>query len=322
MPGIARSRAGINKQDDLMIFYMLRRLLVSLGLVIFVSMISFTLIFASGDPAAKLAGEGSAADVAHLSSQYGFDQPIVLQYGKWLAALAHGDFGESLYFRRPVSELLLQHFTLTAKLGALSMLLALLIALPLGIAAGYWPKSWINRLAMWFTACSQAMPPFCLAFLLIIICSVQNSWLPASGFDSWRNFVMPTIVLAVFATPAMIRLMKAEMESVLRADYIRTTRAMGLDARKILLKYALRNAVRPIVSLAAAQMGTLLAGSVVIESVFAINGAGQLAWISILRGDFPTIQALILVFSLFYIALTLCADLFNGWLDPRIRSTR
>lgn len=305
-----------------MIFYMMRRLMVSLGLVVFVSIISFALIFASGDPAAKLAGEGSAADVARLSSQYGFDQPLVTQYAKWLVALAQGDFGESLYFRRPVSELLVQHFAMTAKLGALAMLLALLIAIPLGIAAGCWPRSLINRFAMWFTACSQAMPPFCLAFFLIIFCSVKNAWLPASGFDTWRHFVMPTVVLAVFATPAMIRLMKVEMELVLKADYIRTTRAMGIGSTRIVLKYALRNAIRPIVSLAAAQMGTLLAGSVVIESVFAINGAGQLAWISILRGDFPTIQALILVFSLFYIVLTLCADLFNGWLDPRVRSSR
>ncbi|UUZ77111.1 ABC transporter permease [Polaromonas sp. P1(28)-13] len=302
-----------------MIYYMLRRLGVSIGLIVFVSLISFTLIFASGDPAAKLAGEGSASDVAHLASQYGFDRPIFVQYGRWLSGVARGDFGESLYFRRPVSDLLVQHFALTAKLGAMSMVLALLIALPLGIAAGYWPRSWIDRLAMAFTAFSQAMPPFCLAFLLIILFSVKNTWLPPSGFETWRHYLMPTLALAVFATPAMIRLMKAEMETVLRSDFIRTARAMGVGTSKILLKYALRNAVRPIVSLAAAQMGTLLAGSVVIETIFAINGAGQLAWISILRGDFPTIQALILVFSIFYILLTLGADLFNGWLDPRIR---
>jgi peptide/nickel transport system permease protein len=303
-----------------MIFYMLRRLLVSLGLVVFVSMLSFILVFASGDPAAKLAGEGSAADVANLSSQYGFDQPMLVQYGKWLVGVTQGDFGQSLYFHRPVSELLLQHFSLTAMLGFYSMVLALLIAIPLGIAAAYWPRSVISHIAGGFTAFAQAMPPFCLAFLLIIVFSVNFNMLPASGTDSWKNFVMPSISLAVFATPAIISLMKAEMESVLRADYVRTTRAMGIHPNKILMKYALRNAVRPIVSLAAAQMGTLLAGSVVIESVFAINGAGQLAWISIMRGDFPTIQALIMLFSLFYIGLTLCADILNGWLDPRVRN--
>ncbi len=306
-----------------MVYYILRRLAVSILLIIFVSLISFSLIFASGDPAAKLAGEGgSAADAARLASQYGFDQPLVVQYLKWLTAVAQGDFGVSLYFGRPVQELLSQHFALTAKLGGMAMVLALLIAIPLGIAAGRWPKSLIDRLAMGFTAFSQAIPPFCLAFLLIICFSVKNTWLPASGFDTWKHYLMPTVVLAVFATPAIIRLMKAEMETVLRSDYVRTARAMGLGSNKILLKYALRNALRPIVSLAAAQMGTLLAGSVVVETVFAINGAGQLAWVSILRGDFPAIQALILIFSLFYIALTLCADVVNGWLDPRVRALR
>lgn len=304
-----------------MIHYALRRLGVAIGLVVFVSLISFTLIFASGDPAAKLAGEGSAADVAHMAAQHGFDQPLLVQYLTWLRGIAGGDFGTSLYFGRPVGELLVQHFALTMKLGALAMLLALAIALPLGIAAGCRPRSWVDRLAMGFAAFGQAMPPFCLAFLLIIFLSVRNTWLPPSGFESWRHYLMPTLALAVFATPGLIRLMKAEMETVLRSDYIRTARAMGIGRAAILLKYALRNAVRPIVSLAAAQMGTLLAGSVVIETVFAINGAGQLAWVSITRGDFPTMQALILVFSLFYIALTLAADLFNGWLDPRVRGT-
>ncbi len=304
-----------------MIHYLLRRLLVSLLLIVFVSLISFALVFASGNPAARLAGEaGTAADAANLASQYGFDQPIVMQYLKWLAGALHGRFGDSLYFHRPVGELLAQHFALTAQLGAMAMLLALAVAVPLGVAAGRWKGRWIDKLALMLASIGQAMPPFCLAFLLIIAFSVQRTWLPASGFDSWRHYLMPTVTLAVFAMPAIIRLMRSEMDTVLRSDYIRTARAMGLAERSVVLKYALRNALRPTVSLAAAQMGALLAGSVVVETVFAINGAGQLAWISILRGDFPTIQALILVFSLFYIVLTMCADIANGWLDPRVRT--
>jgi peptide/nickel transport system permease protein len=219
-----------------------------------------------------------------------------------------------------VGELLAQHFALTARLGGMAMLLALVVAVPLGVAAGRWKGGWIDKLALAVASIGQAMPPFCLAFLLIIVFSVQHTWLPASGFDSWRQHLMPVATLAVFAMPAIIRLMRAEMDSVLRSDYIRTARAMGLAERSVVLKYALRNALRPTVSLAAAQMGALLAGSVVVETVFAINGAGQLAWVSILRGDFPTIQALILVFSLFYIVLTMCADIANGWLDPRVRT--
>lgn len=304
-----------------MFTYLLRRLMVSSLLVVFVSLISFALVFASGSPASRLAGEGSAADSEAMSRQHGLDAPLIVQYGQWLVRAAQGEFGNSLYFNRPVAELLTQHFPATAKLGLAAMLLALALAIPLGVAAGARPNSGIDRFAMALSATAQAIPPFCTGFVLIVFLSVQNHWLPTSGFDTWRHYVMPVIALGLFGMPAMLRLLKSEMQAVLAADYIRTARAMGLGTRQILLKYALRNAMRPLVSLAAAQMGTLLAGSVVIESVFAINGAGLLAWTSILRGDFPTIQALILIFSLIYIALTLAADLINGSLDPRVRQT-
>lgn len=304
-----------------MLKYLVRKLLLAALLVAFVSLLSFALVFASGNPAARLAGEaGSAVDAALLSARYGFDQPILMQYLRWLWGVAHGNFGDSLYFSRPVSDLLLQHFPATAKLGLASMALTVAVALPMGIGAALWQGSWFDKLALALAAAAQAMPPFCLAFLMIVVFSVQRQWLPASGFETWQHYVMPVTALAVFAMPALIRLMKSEMQSVLSADHVRTARAMGLASHTIVLKYAFRNALRPIVSLAAAQMGTLLAGSVVIETVFAINGAGQLAWISILRGDFPTIQALILIFSLLYVGLTLGADLINGWLDPRVRS--
>lgn len=303
-----------------MIAFLFRRVLVAALLVVFVSLISFSLVFASGNPAARLAGEGSAADAARLSVEHGFDDPILLQYGRWLTGVVRGDFGDSLYFSRPVAELLSQHFPATAKLGLAAMAFALLLAIPLGVLAGMRKGSLADRATMLLSACAQAMPPFCLAFLLIIVFSVRNQWLPASGFDTWKHYVMPVVALGLFAMPAMLRLMKSEMETVLATDYIRTARAMGLGGPSVVLKYALRNALRPLVSLAAAQMGTLLAGSVVIETVFAINGAGLLAWTSILRGDFPTMQALILIFALIYIVLTLVADLINGWLDPRVRA--
>lgn len=304
-----------------MFVYFLRRLLVSALLVAFVSLISFALVFASGNPAARLAGEGSAADTEAMARQHGLDAPLVVQYGRWLVQAARGEFGDSLYFHRPVAELLVQHFPATATLGLAAMFFALTVAIPMGIFAGARPGSWIDRMAMTLAATAQAMPPFCMGFLLIVVLSVHNHWLPTSGFDTWRHYVMPVIALGLFGMPAMLRLLKSEMQTVLATDYIRTARAMGLSERQILLKYALRNALRPLVSLAAAQMGTLLAGSVVIETVFAINGAGLLAWTSILRGDFPTIQALILVFAVIYIFLTLAADLVNGSLDPRVRQS-
>jgi len=304
-----------------MFAWLSRRVLTALLLVVVVSFISFALVFAAGSPAARLAGEGSAADAARLADVHGFDDPVLVQYGRWVSRAVQGDFGDSLYFSRPVVELLAQHFPATAKLGLAAMAFALLLAVPLGVLAGLREGSLAARLTMLFSAIAQAMPPFCLGFLMIVVFSVQTRWLPASGFTTWQHYVMPVIALGVFAMPAMLRLMKSEMATVLAADYIRTARAMGLRGSVIVLKYALRNAARPLVSLAAAQMGTLLAGSVVIETVFAINGAGMLAWTSILRGDFPVMQALILIFSLIYIVLTLAADLINGWLDPRVRVT-
>lgn len=302
-----------------MLSFLVRRLLMSALLVVFVSLISFVLVFASGNPASRLAGEGSAADTAAMAQQHGLDAPFIIQYVRWLGQAAQGEFGDSLYFQRPVTELLSLHFPATITLGLASMAFALLLAIPLGVMAGAKPGSWIDRIAMALSATAQAMPPFCTGFLLIVFLSVQNQWLPTSGYETWQHYVMPVIALGFFAMPAMLRLLKSEMQAVLATDYIRTTRAMGLVSTQILLKYALRNALRPLVSLAAAQMGVLLAGSVVIETVFAINGAGLLAWTSILRGDFPTIQALILIFSLIYIFLTLLADVINGALDPRVR---
>ena len=163
------------------------------------------------------------------------------------------------------------------------------------------------------------MPSFWLALVLISIFSVSLGLLPVSGAESWRHFVLPTIVLGYYATPAVMRLTRAGMIDVLASDYIRTARAKGLSTGSVLFKHALRNAVIPVVSLAAVQFGFMLGGSVVIETVFALHGAGHLALESINRNDLPTVQALILVLSMIFILLTLAADLLNAWLDPRIR---
>ncbi|MEM8842546.1 MAG: ABC transporter permease, partial [Pseudomonadota bacterium] len=149
---------------------------------------------------------------------------------------------------------------------------------------------------------------------------IKLRWLPPSGTTSWENFVMPTIVLGYYAMPAIMRLTRAGMLDVLSSDYIRTARAKGASEMRVMFKHALRNAIIPVVSLAAVQMGFMLGGSIVVESIFALHGAGYLAWESIARNDLPTVQALILVFSMFYIVFTFLADVLNAWLDPRMRS--
>ncbi|QRM33006.1 ABC transporter permease [Microvirga sp. VF16] len=304
-----------------MLYYAIRRILMACLLALFVSFVAYALIFAAGDPAAALAGAASsAADADRLRALYGLDQPIVVQYLHWLSGVLRGDLGTSLYFGQPVATLLLERFATTAKLGFFALILAIVVAVPLGVVAGRWPNSIADRLALLLAVVGQAMPSFWFALLLIILFSVNLAILPASGTASWQGYIMPTIVLGYFAMPAIMRLTRSGMITALEADYTRTARAMGLSETRVLFDYALRNAALPIISLASAQFGFMLAGSVVVENVFAIHGAGALAWESIGRADLPTVQALVLCFSLFYVFLTLLADMLNAMLDPRMRT--
>jgi peptide/nickel transport system permease protein len=250
---------------------------------------------------------------------YGFDRPVVVQYFDWLWRALHGNFGWSYFLRVPVESILLQRLPVTLLLGVCSITFALLLAIPLGIAAALRPNSLIDRFALVLSVVGQAMPSFWFALILISTFSVAYPILPVSGSSTWQHFVLPTIVLGYYAMPAIMRLTRSGMIDVLDSDYIRTARSKGLSSTQIVFKHALRNAIVPVVSLAAAQFGFMLAGSVVVETVFAIQGAGRLAWESILRGDIPTMQAVILVFSLTYVLLTLTADLLNAWLNPRVR---
>ncbi|MDX5356318.1 MAG: ABC transporter permease [Rhodobacterales bacterium] len=303
-----------------MLRYLMGRLAMAALVALTVSIISFALIYMAGDPAVALAGENATPDVvAQIRAQYGYDRPLPVQYLDWLAHALRGDFGTSPYFRLPVSELIADRLEVTMILGVLGISFALLVGVPMGVIAAMRPNSLIDRAALFIAVVGQAIPSFWFGLILIVLFAVNLGWLPASGADSWKGFVLPTIVLGYYATPAIMRLTRAGMIEVLGSDYIRTARAKGVKPRKILFKHALRNAVIPVVSLAAVQMGFMLGGSIVTESVFALHGAGYLAWQSISRNDLPTMQALILIFSLFYIFFTFLADVLNAWLDPRLR---
>lgn len=303
-----------------MLRFFLNRLGLALIVALTVSLISFLLLFLAGDPAIALAGEGATeVDIQAIRERYGFDRPIIVQYFSWLAGALSGDFGNSYYFGTPVIELIAEKLPTTMTLGLLAITFAIILSIPLGVAAAVRPNSLVDRAALFISVIGQAMPSFWFGLILIVIFAVNLGWLPVSGSDDWQNFVLPTVVLGYYATPAIMRLTRGGMLEVLRADYIRTARAKGLRPGKVLFKHALRNAVIPVVGLAAVQLGFMLGGSVVVESIFALNGAGFLAFESISRNDFPVVQGLILIFSLIYVLLTLLADLLNAWLDPRIR---
>ena len=304
-----------------MLRFILRRLGLAVLVALTVSFISFGLLFLSGDPAIAIAGESAnAEDVAAIRRLYGFDRPMLVQYGDWLTSALRFDFGESYYFRLPVADLIVDRLSVTMTLGLCGITFALLTAVPLGVLAAIRPNSLVDRIALFLSVAGQAMPSFWFGLILIVVFSIQLGLLPASGAASPAHFVLPTIVLGYYAMPAIMRLTRAGMLEVLSADYIRTARAKGASEGRVMFKHALRNAIIPVVSLAAVQMGFMLGGSIVVESIFALHGAGYLAWESIGRNDLPTVQALILIFSLFYIVFTFLADVLNAWLDPRMRS--
>ena len=305
-----------------MLPFILKRLGLALLVAFTVSFISFSLLFLSGDPAAALAGEtASGEDIEAIRRVYGFDRPMLVQYGEWLFSAIRGDYGESYYFKLPVASLIAERLQVTMLLGVCGITFALLTAVPLGVAAAIRPNSLIDRVALFLSVAGQAMPSFWFGLILIVVFAIQLGLLPPSGAATWRHFIMPTIVLGYYAMPAIMRLTRAGMLDVLNSDFIRTARAKGAGEGRVLFKHALRNAIIPVVSLAAVQMGFMLGGSIVVESVFALHGAGFLAWESIARNDLPTVQALILVFSMFYIVFTFLADVLNAWLDPRMRSS-
>ncbi|QGZ34556.1 ABC transporter permease [Stappia indica] len=303
-----------------MLMFTLKRLGLAILVTFTVSLLSFSLLFMSGDPASAIAGENaSATDIEAIRVLYGFDRPFMVQYADWLFGALSGDFGQSYYFRVPVAQLIGERLSTTMLLGVCGISFALVTAIPLGVAAAMRPNSLIDRTALFLSVMGQAMPSFWFGLVLIVVFSIQLGWLPPSGSSTWKHFIMPTVVLGYYAMPAIMRLTRAGMLEVLNADYIRTARAKGASETRVMFKHALRNAVVPVVSLAAVQMGFMLGGSIVVESIFALHGAGYLAWESIARNDLPTVQALILIFSLFYIVFTFLSDLVNAWLDPRIR---
>ena len=303
-----------------MLKYALKRFGVALLVAFAVSLVTFTLLRFSGDPAAALAGESATQeDIEYVRKHYGFDQPLPVQYYNWLSNAMKGNFGISVYLKVPVAKVIFERAPTTMILGACALSFALLLAIPLGVVAAMYSNTFIDRAALTLAVVGQALPSFFFGLILIIVFGVWLRWLPISGSNSWLNFIMPSIALGYYATPAIMRLTRAGMMDVMSSDYVRTARAKGLRPSVVLFKHALRNAIIPVVSLSAVQLGFMLGGSIVIETIFSLNGLGSLAWQSIQRSDFEMMQAIVLTVASFYIVLTFCADLLNAFLDPRIR---
>ena len=300
--------------------FVIHRIYVSVLVAITVSMIGFSLLRISGDLATELAGEDATTEeIAEVAKAYGLDRPFHVQYFDWAGKALRGDLGRSLFTNELVVELITDRIGVTFKLAIYSLILGLLLAVPLGVLASTRPNTWIDRLALGLAVFGQAIPNFWLALIMILFFGVTLRWLPISGSETEWHFVMPTLTLGLTVMPQFMRLTRTGMLDVLDSDFIRTARAKGLNPIRVLFKHALRNAILPVISLAAVVLGFLLGGSVIMESIFALNGVGFLAFESIQRQDFPVVQSIVVMLSFIYILLTFLSDVINAQLDPRIR---
>ncbi len=303
-----------------MLKFILKRLALGLAVAFTVSLATFLLLNLAADPAAMVAGEDATQDaIEQIRVQFGFDRPLYVRFFEWLGNLMTGDFGDSYYWKQPVFDLLIDRAPVTLTLAAGALTVTVVVGLTLGVLAALKPNGWLDRFALSFGTAAQAIPNFWLGLILIILLGVMFPILPVSGDTSWKHFVLPCLVLGTSSVPQVLRLTRTGMIEVLGSDYIRTARAKGFRPRQILFRHALRNALLPVVSVITIQIGYKLGGSVITETVFALNGLGRLAYESILGADVPTVQMLVFFFALIFIVLSILGDILNAWLDPRMR---
>ena len=294
--------------------------MVVIAVALTLSFITFFLLNVAIDPAQAVAGEeAEALEIEQVRQQYGFDRPILIRYFEWFKAVLTGDLGISYYWNKPVGSLLLERAPETITLALMSVLVTIFIAIPLGICAAINPNSVIDRMCLGVAVSFQAIPNFWLGLVMIIIFSVTFPIFPVSGDKTYFHFILPSIVLGASSVPPVMRLMRTGLLDVMEADYIRTARSNGFFGWKLILNHAMRDALLPVVSVLAVQLGHKFGGSVITESVFSINGLGRLALESILGADIPTVQILVFVFAFTFLILNLLADILNAYLDPRLR---
>ncbi len=303
-----------------MIRFLLRSLLLAALVCLTVLIISFALSRLSGNLAINIAGpDASPEAIAKITHDLGLDRPLPMQFAAWAGRAAQGDLGSSYLYHEKVSSLIASHLPVTLTLGIIGIGIAIVIAVPLGIVAALREGTWIDVGVGMIALAGQAIPSFWLGLMLILWFGVDLHWLPIAGLETWDGYIMPAFVLAFVAIPVMLRLTRSGMVDAMRSDYVRTARAKGLSRAIIVVKHAFRNAAMPVVAVSAVQLGFILGGSVVVEVVFNVRGVGYLAWESIGKGDFPVIQAVVLLFAIIFVGLTLLSDLAGALLDPRLR---
>jgi peptide/nickel transport system permease protein len=316
-----------------MLQFLLRRILAVLPVLFVVSLVVFLILrLAPGDPAAVIAGNSATnEDIAKIQVQLGLDRSIPVQYGIWMGNVFQGDLGFSYYLNKPVTELIAQRVEPTLSLAFGTVILALLIAVPLGTVAAWRMGGWLDRLLSGFSVAGFSVPVFVIGYLLIYLFAIRLEWLPVQGYKSisgpsaagpwaWmRQLILPWMTLAMIYVALIARVTRASVSEALTEDYIRTARSKGISETAVLLRHALANAAVPIVTVVGIGIALLIGGVVVTETVYAIPGLGSLTVDAVLNRDFPVIQGLVLLFSVSYVLINLLVDLSYLVLDPRIR---
>jgi peptide/nickel transport system permease protein len=312
-----------------MLSYIVRRILATVPVVTVVAVFVFLLLrLTGGDPAAIIAGDSATTQqVAEIRVKLGLERPIVQQFAMWVGRIVQGDFGESFFFKKQVAELIRDRLEPTAALAVCTLLLAVAVAVPLGVVAAAMRGTWIDRAVMGFAVLGFSVPVFVIGYLLIYLFAIQLAWLPVQGYQRlaegfWgflERLILPSVTLAVIYVALIARITRTSVLEVLGTDHVRTARAKGLGESAVLLRHVLRNAAVPIVTVIGHGVAFLIGGVVVTESVYGIPGLGRLTVDAVLARDYPTVQAVILLFSVAYVLINLLVDLTYTFLDPRIR---
>ncbi|TCR65016.1 ABC transporter permease [Bosea sp. BK604] len=312
-----------------MLAFVIRRIITTIPVMAFVALFVFSLLYiAPGDPAAVIAGDqASPADVERIRASLGLDRAYLVRFGEWLFRVLQGDLGTSIFTSLPVTQLIGQRIEPTLSLMVLTLIFAIVIAVPMGVIAAWKAGTWIDKFAMAFAVLGFSVPVFVVGYLLAYTFALKLDWLPvqgytplSQGFWPWlRNLILPAVTLGFVYIALIARITRATMLEVLQQDYIRTARSKGLGQRSILFLHALKNAAVPVITIIGIGIALLIGGAVVTESVFAIPGLGRLTVDAILRRDYPVIQGVVLMFSFVYVLVNLLIDLAYTLVDPRIR---
>jgi ABC-type dipeptide/oligopeptide/nickel transport system permease component len=300
--------------------YLLKRLFHSLLVLIGISVVVFIILHLTGDPAALLMPmDATPEQVAEFRKEMGFTDPLILQYWRFFKGTLHGDFGLSFRHSQPALELVLERMPATIQLTLAAMGIALIIALPVGILSAIRRNSILDHIGMTGALLGQSTPVFWLGIMLILIFSVTLQWFPSSGRGTIEHLVLPAVTLGMFTMARTARMMRSSMLEILGQEYMKTAKAKGLSPRMVILKHAMKNALIPVVTIIGMELGTLLGGAVITETIFAWPGVGRLAVQAIYNRDYPVVQAAVFILATIFVLVNLLVDILYTYLDPRVK---